>query len=291
MAPTTNARERRPGRLALAGMLWLTASIALGAPGATPLKVKVTIEKTIDSSTEESTLSKLWGTNVPTIEQNAAKLVAAKIGTMFRDWDFNEAPPRNFATLRLRFVEFADAPQTVYLELEQYPGDKQEQAEQIWRLEWIHPGDVPIGNVPPRTQAAQAILATLSGMEADKKQLIQTWLQKEVPIGAGGKWLDQPTPPSVSDLRLAAALPAARFTELTNAKLRVQCKSPQAGSAAIDLKMKGTADLHDTEVVLRPDWDAQNAPALPTLLGYRIGVIYLLERGRATDEEFFNVSP
>ena len=44
--------------------------------------------------------------------KRSAQLVAKQIGGMFKDWDFDPSPPRTYATVRLRFIEFANAPVT-----------------------------------------------------------------------------------------------------------------------------------------------------------------------------------
>ncbi len=292
------SRMRRASQVAGAGFLPVAMLSVSIATAATPLKVRVVIEPTVDSSAQPSTLAALWGTAAPTIEQRAAQLVTPKLASMFAEWDFGTSPTRYYATLRLRFVEFANAPQTVFLRLEGDLGDHQEQARPIASIEWVHPGDVPLGNVPVRERAAEMIAATIAALDTpggSEKQNVLNWLFT-VPIGSGGKWVDHPPPPSLADVRLAAQLPATRFDRLAGAKMKVTAK-PSAAGAEIELSMRGTGDRQDLSlpdgsipaVLLKPDWNDLANPSLPALLNYRVGVIYLLEEGNATEEGFFDV--
>lgn len=293
---TRSAKGMR-GALAAAIVTALTGTAAHAGDGATPIRVRVAIAPKMEGVADASTLSAVWGADKrAAIESGVAEKFSAHLQERFRHWDFEPAHDRTYATLRLRLIEFPGEPNRVLFQLQRYPAEREAEAVELWRMDWLQPGDIQASGVPVPARAPDVIATALRRIDAAaQEQLIRDWLAK-VPLAAGGRWID-PAPSSVMELRLAVAMPRERFEALAASTLRIAGK-PSAGNEVL-LNMKGTTDGEMVELapgqpmlalVVTPEgatpWDTLSVERARQL---RIGLIFLEKEEDPGNADFFPI--
>lgn len=292
-------RALRALRAGLIAVLGVAIPTAAEAAGGMPIRVHVVIEPTMETSQSFGVLGTAWDLATRAeIEKSVAEKFSVHLQGRFPHWDFASAPEKAYATLRLRAIEFPGQPNKIELQLQRYPGGGKPQPQdvtELWRVDWLQPGDVQARRVPKRATAPDVIFAALLKIDAKpEEQLIRDWLTR-VPLAKGGKWID-PVPANVRELRLAVALPGQRFDPLRVSILTVSGK-PTSGAAEpeVELRMKGIDVRRDLQLpsgesiaalVVCPDgaeWDARSVQGARSL---EIGWIFLHEFKEPVNEGF-----
>lgn len=279
----------------------LAAGIPFAAGAAVPIRVRVIIEPTMETSPNIGALGTAWDAAARgEIETRIAEKFSAHLQERFRHWDFAPAPEQAYATLRLRAIEFPGQPNKIEFQLQRYLGDEPAGAVELWRMDWLQPGDVQARRVPKRALAPDVIATALRKIDSNREeQLIRDWLTR-VPLAKGGRWID-PAPPTVRELQLAVALPEERFNPLKVSILKVSGK-PAGGAAGpeVQLRMKGINAQRELELapgqsiaalVVCPDgseWDGRSVQSARAL---EIGWIFLEEFMEPVNEDFAEPVP
>lgn len=293
----TRSVEGTLGVFAAGLIATLAAAVSLASDGATPIRVVVAVAPKMEGAEGSSTLATVWGPeNRGTIESGVAEKFCAHLQERFRHWDFAPAHEKIYATLRLRLIEFPGEPNRVLFQLQRYPADREAEAIEVWRMDWLQPGDIQASGVPVPARAPDVIATSLRRIDsAAQEQAIRDWLAK-VPLAAGGRWID-PAPPSVMALRLAVAMPRDRFEALTASTLKISGKAP--GAPEMRLHMKGTADAEMFELepgrailalVVTPEGEAEwTALTVERALALKIGLIFLEKEEDPGSADFFPI--
>lgn len=293
----TRSAEGTLAALAAGLIAVLAASAVFAASGATPIRVRVAVAPTMEGANARSILATVWGPeNRATIETKVAEKLSSHLQERFRHWDFAPAPEKTYATLRLRLIEFSGEPGRVVFQLQRYAADREAEAVEVWRMDWLQPGDIQLSGVPVPARAPDVIATALRRIDgAAQEQAIRDWLAK-VPLASGGRWID-PAPSSVMALRLAVAMPKERFEALSASTLNISGKAPDAPE--MRLHMKGTPDGEPLEfapgqpilaLVVTPEGEAQwTALSVERARALRIGLIYLEKEEDPGNPDFFPI--
>lgn len=293
-------------RLGLATILTAAFFSSMAASAGMPIHVRVVVEEKMSGSEDIGVLGTAWDPQARSeIETRVAEKFSAHLRERFPHWDFDSVPATAYATLRLRLIEFSGMPNKIEFQLQRYLGNREAVADadvrEVWRMDWLLPGDVQARRVPKRAAAPDVIAAALRRIDRSnsiEEQRISSWLA-EVPLATGGRWID-PAPPDIGNLRLVVALPEDRFDPLKVSILEVSGRPPGDAAAEVRMRMKGismseaykpvSGEVFPALVVCPegPEWSArtvQNARAL------KIGYIFLEEFKEPVNDEFASLSP